>query len=109
MIKSPIKGNIEFKNVSFKYENREKYVLDNLSLHVKEGEELALVGASGCGKSTVISLLLGFYRPTKGQILLEGIDIKDYDLHHLRSSFGVVSQEPLLFDETIAWNIRYNL
>ncbi len=89
---NPIRGNIEFKDVSFKYENREGTVLDGLSLKFKEGEEVTLVGSSGCGKSTVISLLLGFYSPSNGQILLEGIDIRDYDLKHLRDTFGVVSQ-----------------
>jgi ATP-binding cassette, subfamily B (MDR/TAP), member 1 len=108
-IKEPIKGNIKFVDVSFKYENRDSLVLDKFNLDIKEGENVGLVGVSGCGKSTVFSLLLGFYAPTGGQILIEGIEIQDYDLHHLRKSFGVVSQEPMLFNETIEWNIRYNL
>jgi ABC-type bacteriocin/lantibiotic exporter with double-glycine peptidase domain len=69
---------------------------------------VALIGASGCGKSTIFRLLLGFYAPQEGQILLEGIDIRDFDIYHLRRSFGVVSQEPKLFNKTIEWNIRYN-
>jgi ABC-type bacteriocin/lantibiotic exporter with double-glycine peptidase domain len=68
-----------------------------------------LVGSSGCGKSTVISLLQGLYFPEKGQITIEGVDIKDYNLQYLRSVFGVVSQEPVLLDESIEWNIRYNM
>jgi ATP-binding cassette, subfamily B (MDR/TAP), member 1 len=67
------------------------------------------VGPSGCGKSTLFNILQGFYIPTEGQVLLEGIDVNEYDLHHLRGSFGVVSQEPMLFNESIAWNMRYNL
>ena len=68
-----------------------------------------MVGSSGCGKSTVISLLQGLYFPEKGTILIEGIDIRDYSLQHLRNCFGIVSQEPALFNESVEWNIRYNM
>lgn len=97
-LQEPIKGNIQFVDVCFKYENREALVLNNFSMSIKEGQSIGLVGSSGCGKSTIFSLLLGFYYPDSGNIYIEGIDIKDYDLQHLRRSFGVVSQEPLLFN-----------
>lgn len=67
------------------------------------------MGQSGCGKSTIISLLQGIYSPQSGSIFLEGVNITDYNLHHLRNVFGVVSQEPVLFNESIMQNIRYNL
>ena len=66
------------------------------------------MGTSGCGKSTVFGLLQRFYEPIKGEILIDGVDIKDYDLHHLRRSLGVVSQEPPLFRESIGYNVKYN-
>jgi ABC-type multidrug transport system fused ATPase/permease subunit len=68
---------------------------------------VGLVGASGCGKSTIIQLLLRFYEPSEGIILIDGIDIKDYDIDALRRHFGVVSQEATLFDETVRYNILY--
>jgi len=67
-------------------------------MQIRSGEKIALVGPSGGGKSTIFKLILGLYFPQKGQLLIEGNDIKDYDLHHLRSSFGVVNQEPPLFN-----------
>ena len=109
MLTDPIKGNIEFKNVGFRYESRENNALSGINLSIREGDKVAFVGASGCGKSTIFQLLLGFYQPTEGYIFLEGSDIRDYDVHHLRRSFGVVSQEPVLFNESIEWNIRYNM
>ncbi len=108
MLKEPIKGNIEFANVSFTYPNRDHKALDNVSFSVREGGKIGFVGSSGSGKSTIISLLLGFYSPNSGNIFIEGINIKDFDLHHLRSSFGIVSQEPILLNHSIGWNIRYN-
>lgn len=105
----PITGNIEFQNVSFKYEDRDTLALDRFSMKIKRGQTVGIAGPSGCGKSTIFSLILGFYSPTQGRILIEGIDIHDFDLHHLRSSIGLVSQEPSLFNDTIAHNISYNL
>lgn len=104
---SPIKGDIEFKNVSFKYPSRERKVFEKLSFKINANNKVALVGSSGCGKSTVISLLLRFYDPQEGEILIDGIDIKKYNLNHLRRSFGVVSQEPTLFNGSIEYNIKY--
>lgn len=76
---------------------------------MREGQKIGIVGQSGCGKSTILSLLLGFYYPTSGDIFIENVNINDYDLSYLRQAFGVVSQEPVLFEQTIKWNIQYNL
>jgi len=76
--------------------------LKNVSFDVRAGLKIDLVGSSGCGKSTVFSLLQGFYPPTGGSIFIDGININEYDLHHLRKTFGVVSQEPTLFNESIS-------
>ena len=76
---------------------------------LKEGSKVAMVGASGCGKSTIMQMLLRFYAPTKGSISINGISIKDFDIHYLRKSFGVVSQEPALFAGSFKDNIKYNL
>ncbi|XP_011495053.1 PREDICTED: multidrug resistance protein homolog 49 [Ceratosolen solmsi marchali] len=103
-----IVGSIEFKNVSFEYPSRaDSKVLKNLSFSVKKGETVALVGSSGCGKSTCIQLLQRFYDTNEGQILLDGYDLKDLNIKWLRSCFGIVGQEPVLFDTTIAENIRF--
>ena len=85
-------GNIRFEGVSFKYEDRQEFVFRNLSFELQEGQKSAFVGASGCGKSTIIQLLLRFYEPTEGAIYLGGRNIKDFELGYLRSLFGVVSQ-----------------
>lgn len=66
------------------------------------------MGPSGCGKSTIHQLLQRFYDPNEGEIIIDGTNIRDYDIHHLRASLGVVSQEPVLFNDTIGENIRYN-
>jgi len=105
---NPIEGKIEFKGVSFQYEGRDQRVLDKLNLTIEKGQRVALVGPSGCGKSTVMQLLLRFYDPTDGQILLDGVDIREYDLTHLRRAFGVVRQEPVLFNGTIRYNLSYS-
>jgi ATP-binding cassette, subfamily B (MDR/TAP), member 1 len=102
-----IEGTIEFKNVSFKYPEREKMVLENLSFKVEKGK-VALVGHSGSGKSTVIQLLLRFYEPTSGEILINGKNINSFDLYSLRKQYGLVSQEPALFLGSVEDNIRYN-
>ena len=104
--KDKIQGDIEFLNVSFKYPSRDKQVFQNLSFKAAKGSKVALVGPSGCGKSTVMQLLLRFYDVDSGEILIDGKNIKDYDIHHLRSYFGVVSQEPVIFEGTIEDNIR---
>ena len=77
-------------------------------IEIKEGQKIGFVGPSGCGKSTVQQLIQRFYDPDEGEIILDGHNIKDYEIHHLRGSLGVVSQEPVLFNNTIGWNIQYN-
>ncbi|RWR80846.1 ABC transporter [Cinnamomum micranthum f. kanehirae] len=103
-----VKGNIEFRNVIFKYPTRpDVQILRDLCLSVRSGKTVALVGESGCGKSTVISLLQRFYEPESGQIMLDGIEISKLQLRWLRQQMGLVSQEPVLFNETIRANISY--
>lgn len=99
-----IKGNVSFKNVWFAY-NEEDYVLKDISFDVKEGETIALVGATGAGKSSVINLLSRFYEINKGEIDIDGRDVKDYDLGALRQKIGVVQQDVFLFSDTIRHNI----
>lgn len=105
--KDPIQGSIEFREVSFKYPSREKAVFSGLSFIVGQGQKIGLVGSSGCGKSTVLQLVMRFYDIDSGLILIDGKNIKDFDLYHLRSSFGVVTQEPVLFIGSIKDNIKY--
>ena len=94
--------------VNFNYPARpEVQVLHGLKVEVKAGQTLALVGPSGCGKSTVVSLIERFYDPLSGNLTLDGTDLKELNIGWLRSQIGIVSQEPVLFDTTIADNIRY--
>lgn len=108
MLTTGIKGHIKLENISFKYESRQQFVFKNINLEIKPGQKIAFVGPSGCGKSTIIQLLQRFYSPIAGKITIDGIDIKDYDIHYLRSNFGVVSQEPVLFNASFKENIKYN-
>ncbi|XP_039599119.1 ATP-dependent translocase ABCB1-like [Polypterus senegalus] len=101
-------GNIEFQDVHFAYPTRKKVqVLQGLNVKVSKGQTLALVGSSGCGKSTTVQLLERFYDPINGHVLVDGNDITSLNLVWLRSQIGIVSQEPILFDTSIAENIRY--
>ncbi|KAI0518593.1 hypothetical protein KFK09_006029 [Dendrobium nobile] len=103
-----LRGNIEFQQVKFSYPARkEVQILQNFCLSVKPGKTIALVGESGCGKSTIISLMQRFYDPDSGQILLDGININKFQLKWLRQQMGLVSQEPSLFNDTIRANIAY--
>uniref|UniRef100_A0A8C4US32 ATP-binding cassette sub-family B member 5 n=1 Tax=Falco tinnunculus TaxID=100819 RepID=A0A8C4US32_FALTI len=105
---SNFEGNIEFRNIHFVYPTRpEVQVLQGLNMKVNKGQTLALVGSSGCGKSTSIQLLERFYDPVEGQVLADGFDTRSLHLQWLRSRLGLVSQEPILFDCSIAENIRY--
>lgn len=98
-----ITGNIEFKNVCFEYSSRPGHkILNDFNLTVQNGQTNALVGASGCGKSTTIALLLRFYDITEGAILLDGVDIRKLNIQWLRSQIGLVSQEPVLFNYRLA-------
>ncbi|MBL1409619.1 ABC transporter ATP-binding protein [Sphingobacterium faecale] len=102
-----IKGAIEFKNVWFAY-NDEKWVLKDVSFSVAPGDTLALVGATGAGKSSIISILSRFYEIQKGQILLDGIDIREYELGFLRKNISIVLQDVFLFSDSIQNNISLN-
>ena len=101
---APIRGEIVFKDVDFEY-NPERPVFSGLNLTIEGGKVVALVGASGCGKSTVTKLIERFYDPTRGIITLDGIDIRNLRIDKLRANIGIVSQEPLLFEASIADNI----
>lgn len=100
-------GNIEFKNVSFKYKEGHTHVLKNISLNIKVGEYVALVGASGVGKSTLCSLIPRFYEVSNGEILVDGQNIRNLSLHSLRKNIGIVQQDVYLFAGTVLDNIRY--
>lgn len=102
-----VRGDIEFKNVSFKYNEKLDYVLDNFNLDIHAGKNIALVGPSGGGKTTVCALIPRFYDVTKGGIYVDGKNIKDLSLHSLRNNIGIVQQDVYLFSGTIMENIRY--
>lgn len=97
-----------FKDVKFHYPTRpDVQILKGLNLKVLQGTTVALVGSSGCGKTTCIQLLLRYYDPVEGKIILDSLSTQDYSLERLRSHISLVSQEPVLFDRTIAENIAY--
>ncbi|MGN7941906.1 ABC transporter ATP-binding protein [Virgibacillus sp. 6R] len=105
IIAKNVKGEVEFQNISFRYNENEPLILENLSLQVKKGETIALVGMSGGGKSTLVSLLPRFYDVTAGRILLDNIDIRDYQAQSLREQIGMVLQDTFLFSNTVRENI----
>ncbi|RXM28403.1 Multidrug resistance protein 1 [Acipenser ruthenus] len=103
-----VDGNIKFEDVVFNYPSRpDVQILQGLSLNVKKGQTLALVGSSGCGKSTTIQLLERFYDPLNGKVMLDKRNMKELNIQWLRAQMGIVSQEPVLFDCSIAENIAY--
>ena len=102
-----VRGNVEFQNVSFKYKAEHDYVLRNISLRIKAGEYIAVVGSSGVGKTTLCSLIPRFYEINAGKILLDGRDIRQITLRSLRRNIGVVQQDVYLFAGSVADNIRY--
>lgn len=104
-----ISGNIEFINVSFAYENLKRPVLKNINLKIPQGKTLAIVGYTGSGKSTLVSLIARLYEPTDGEILIDGINIKKIPIEVLRKNIGFVTQETFLFSDTIAQNIAYGV
>ncbi|MCG8348008.1 MAG: ABC transporter ATP-binding protein/permease [Chloroflexales bacterium] len=103
----PITQGIEFRNVSFRYPDREDWALRNINLHIGPGEKLALVGANGAGKTTLIKLLTRLYDPTEGEILLDGIDLREYNLDDLRDSIGVIFQDFVRYQVTARENIGF--
>jgi ATP-binding cassette, subfamily B (MDR/TAP), member 1 len=103
-----IQGDIEFRDVYFSYPTRpDEQVFRDFSLAIQSGTTVALVGQSGSGKSTVISLIERFYDPQLGQVLIDGLDVKEFQLRWIRSKIGLVSQEPVLFAASIRENIAY--
>lgn len=100
-------GEVEFKNVSFSYPDAEECVLKNITFTAKKGETVALIGATGCGKSTVINLIPRFYDTTEGEVLVDGVDVREYDQKSLRNKIGYVSQKATLFTGTIRSNVAY--
>ena len=102
-----IEGNIEFKNVVFKYEDEERVILKNVSFKVNAGETIALVGPTGAGKTTIINLLSRFYDVTKGEVIIDNNNIRNVTLSSLREQMGVMLQDTFIFSGTILENIRY--
>ncbi len=102
-----IKGDVEFRNVSFRYEENSNLVLDNISFKVNSGEAIALVGPTGAGKTTIVNLLSRFYDVTGGKVLIDGIDLRDVKLKSLRRQMGIMLQDTFIFSGTVMDNIRY--
>ena len=104
-----LNSDITFNQVSFSYPNSNKLVLQDIDLVIPKGKTVALVGASGAGKSTIADLLPRFYDPIKGKILVDGADIKEYEIKSIRKAMGVVSQDTFSFNNTVRYNITYGL
>ncbi|MBQ7965750.1 MAG: ABC transporter ATP-binding protein [Ruminococcus sp.] len=104
---STVKGEIEFRNVSFMYPDASDYVLKDISFKAEKGQTIAIIGSTGCGKSTLINLIPRFYDVTKGQVLVDGIDVKDYNLEALHNKIGYVPQKALLFSGTVNTNVAF--
>jgi ABC-type multidrug transport system fused ATPase/permease subunit len=103
-----VKGNIHFNNLSFSYPSRpDVQVLNNINFEIKQGQNIALVGPSGAGKTTLASILFGFYKINEGEISVDGKNIDNYDLHFLRKQIAIVPQDIILFGGTIKENIAY--
>jgi subfamily B ATP-binding cassette protein MsbA len=100
-------GNISFKSVEFSYQGSEQKVLQEINLDIAPGETVAFVGRSGSGKTTITNLLLRFYKPTSGEILVDNVPIQEYKLHNLREQIALVGQNTTLFNDTVARNIAY--
>lgn len=105
--KIEIKGHIVFKNVSFKYPLSKDYALKNINFEINPGETVAIVGPSGAGKSTIADLIGGFWYPTEGDILIDGVSIKELSLHSLRSQIALVTQDIVLFNDSVINNIKF--
>ena len=101
------KGTIEFKDVSFKYPDAEEYLLENITFKVNKGETVAFIGSTGSGKSSLINLIPRFYDVTDGEVLVDGINVKDYNQNFLHNKIGYVSQKAVIFNDTVRENISY--
>jgi ATP-binding cassette subfamily B protein len=104
---APIEKGVEFRHVSFRYPGSEVDVLRNINLHIQPGERIALVGLNGAGKTTLIKLLTRLYDPTQGQVLLDGVDLREYDLTSLQQRFGVIFQDYVRYQFTVRENIGF--
>jgi ATP-binding cassette, subfamily B, multidrug efflux pump len=102
-----IKGEVEFKNVSFKYPGADEYVLENISFVAKNGETVAFIGSTGSGKSTLINLVPRFYDATEGEILIDGINVKEYTEESLYNKLGYIPQKAVMFSKTVSENVAY--
>lgn len=102
-----IKGEVEFKNVSFKYPDADEYVLKNISFKVNKGETIAFIGSTGSGKSTLINLIPRFYDATEGEVLVDGVNVKDYKFKTLNNKLGYVSQKAVMFNASVKENVSY--
>ena len=102
-----LKGVVEFKNVSFKYPDAEEYVIENISFKANKGETVAFIGSTGSGKSTLINLVPRFYDVTEGEILIDGINIKEYKQEYLNNKIGYVPQKAVMFNGTVKENVAY--
>ena len=100
-------GTVEFKNVSFKYPDADDYILKNISFKVNRGETIAFIGSTGSGKSTLINLVPRFYDATEGEVLVDGVDVKDYTQEALHNKLGYVPQKAVMFTGTVASNVSY--
>ena len=107
MNNSDIKGCVEFKNVSFKYPDADEYVLEDISFKVNKGETIAFIGSTGSGKSTLINLIPRFYDATSGEILINGIDVRDYSFEYLNNIIGYVPQKATLFSGDVLSNVSF--
>ena len=100
-------GTVEFKNVSFKYPDAEEYLIKNISFKANKGETVAIIGSTGSGKSSLINLIPRFYDVTEGEVLVDGINVKDYKLDYLYNKIGYVPQKAVMFNESINYNISF--
>ena len=100
-------GVVEFKNVSFKYPDADEYLLEDISFKVEKGQTIAFIGSTGSGKSTLINLVPRFYDATEGEVLVDGVNVKDYNKEALNNKIGYVSQKAIMFDGTVKSNITY--
>ena len=102
------RGEIEFKNVCFRYyKNSEEAVLDNINLHIPAGATVGIIGSTGCGKTTLVSMIPRLYDVDSGEVLVDGVNVKEYSLEHLRDGIGMVLQKNLLFSGSIGYNLRW--
>lgn len=102
-----IKGEVEFKNVSFKYPDAADYILKNITFKAKRGQTVAFIGSTGSGKSTLVNLIPRFYDATEGEVLIDGVNVKEYNLESLYNKLGYVSQKTVMFSGTVSSNVAY--